>query len=285
LFFQRRIWESNKCCSGHICTAAACSTAVACCVHPLVPSFVWRLPCLRVLTLAPCLFYLFCMPALPVLLACLLVHDCYCIIMSHTAVRHVPCVQGLRCCGADGCRSRQPSFPHIALQALWQERQREAFRMRLAVRSNGNRSDLIEEGDEMRWIYQDRLPRQAAAAAAAAATVRVCAQLEGTFCERSDRIHARLKDQIEYTHSQSHTLRGHSGEGWWRRVPRPALPFPSFSSSFCRIVILHLVPAPSHIGSVKTAEISGQLESRRNGFKTRRHSNFRPFSFESSRLS
>ena len=53
--------------------------------------------------------------------------------------------------------------------------------MRLAVRSNGNRSDLTEEGDEMRWIYQDRLPRQAAAAAAAAAaTVRVCALLEGT---------------------------------------------------------------------------------------------------------
>eukprot|EP01046_Picozoa_sp_COSAG06_P029306 COSAG06_NODE_2707_length_6406_cov_2.662229_7_plen_239_part_00 len=225
----------------HCCCLQYCSSLL----RAPTCSFLCLAAALRVLTLAPCLFYLFCMPALPVLpvlLACLLVHDCYCIIMSHTAVRHVPCVQGLRCCGADGCRSRQPSFPHIALQALWQERQREAFRMRLAVRSNGNRSDLIEEGDEMRWIYQDRLPRQAAAAAAAAATVRVCAQLEGTFCERSDRIHARPKDQIEYTHSQSHTLRGHSGEGWWRRVPAapfpPPPPPPSVVSSYCTSYLL-----------------------------------------------
>ena len=49
------------------------------------------------------------------------------------------------------------------------------------------------------------------------------------------------------------------------------------------------VPAPANI-SVKTAETSatvqyqGQLENRKNGFETRRRSNYRPFSLGSSRF-
>ena len=64
----------------HCCCLQYCSSLL----RALTCSFLCLAAALRVLTLAPCLFYLFCMPVLPVLLACLLVHDCYCIIGRRT---------------------------------------------------------------------------------------------------------------------------------------------------------------------------------------------------------